>query len=65
MARGPERVVSDQPRCLDCLTTDVAVRVIDLCGFEHWFCVADWQANQDFYDAVSAILDAAIAEASW
>lgn len=45
-----------KPRCYDCLTEDVAVKVIDLCGFEHWFCAEDWTAEQEFHEKVMALL---------
>jgi hypothetical protein len=37
-----------RPRCYDCLTEDVSVKLIDEMGFEHWFCAADWAAEQEF-----------------
>lgn len=51
-----------EPRCLDCLTTDVAVKVIDQFGFEHWFCAADWQGEEDFRAAIDKMFAAAIAQ---
>jgi hypothetical protein len=45
-----------KPRCYDCLTEDVAVKVIDTCGFEHWFCAADWASQQEFHERVMALL---------
>lgn len=36
-----------KPRCYDCLSEDVAVKVIDYEGFEHWFCAEDWAAQQE------------------
>ena len=44
------------PRCYDCLSEDVAVKVIDLCGFEHWFCAEDWAAEQELHEKVMALL---------
>jgi prophage antirepressor-like protein len=44
------------PRCYDCPTEDVAVKVIDTCGFEHWFCAEDWAAEQEFNEKVMAML---------
>lgn len=50
----PER--SMKPCCYDCLSEDVAVKVIDQCGFEHWFCAADWAAEQEFHEKLMAFL---------
>jgi hypothetical protein len=44
------------PRCCDCLSEDVAVKVIDPLGFEHWFCTADWAAQQAFREKVMGLL---------
>ncbi len=44
------------PRCYDCLTGDVAVKVTDELGFGHWFCAADWAAQQDLREKVMAML---------
>ena len=44
------------PKCYDCLTEDVTVKVIDQCGMEHWFCAEDWAANQEFHEKVMAML---------
>jgi hypothetical protein len=44
------------PRCYDCLTEDVAVKVIGPYGFEHWFCAADWAAEQELHEKVMAML---------
>jgi len=48
------------PRCYDCLTEDVAVKVIGPYGFEHWFCAVDWAAEQEFHEKVMAMLDGAV-----
>ena len=45
-----------KPRCYDCLTEDVAVKVIDTCGSEHWFCAADWAAEQELHEKIMAML---------
>ena len=45
-----------KPCCYDCLSEDVAVKVIDTFGFEHWFCAADWAAQQEFHKKVMALL---------
>ena len=37
-----------KPRCYDCLTEDVSVKVIDTMGFEHWFCAEDWAGWVEF-----------------
>ncbi len=39
-----------KPCCYDCLSEDVAVKVIDPLGFEHWFCARDWAAQQALHD---------------
>jgi hypothetical protein len=46
-------------RCYDCLSEDVTVKVIDLSGFEHWFCAEDWAAEQDFAAKVTEMLASA------
>ena len=51
-----------KPRCFDCLTEDVTVKVIDEYGFEHWFCAVDWTAQQEFSERVHAMLADAIAQ---
>jgi hypothetical protein len=47
------------PRCHDCLSEDVAVKVIDPCDFEHWFCAEDWAAWQEFHERVATLLKTA------
>jgi len=37
-----------KPKCLECLSENVAVKVIDELGFEHWFCAEDWAALEAF-----------------
>jgi hypothetical protein len=50
------------PLCYDCLTEDVAVKVTDELGFDHWFCAEDWAAQQEFSERIRAMLaDAAAA----
>lgn len=44
------------PRCYDCLTEDVAVKVTDELGFDHWFCAEDWAAEQEFGEKIRAML---------
>ncbi len=44
------------PCCPDCLTGDVAVKVIDEFGFEYWFCADCWAAEQEFREKASAML---------
>jgi hypothetical protein len=46
----------DEPRCADCLTEDVAVKVTDDFGFEHWFCAEDWAAMQELHEKFMAML---------
>lgn len=48
------------PKCYDCLSEDVVVKVIDPFGFEHWFCAADWDANQRFYEKFTAMVENAV-----
>lgn len=45
------------PRCYDCLSTDVAVKVIDQHGFEHWFCAEDWAAEQALNAKITTMLE--------
>ncbi len=44
------------PRCHDCLTGDVAVKVTGPYGFEHWFCAAGWAKEQKLHEKVMAML---------
>jgi hypothetical protein len=46
----------DEPRCADCLTEDVTVKVTDDFGFEHWFCAKDWAAQQELHEKYMAML---------
>ena len=50
-----------KPRCYDCLSEDVTVKVIDLLGFEHWFCAADWAAEQELHEKITKLLANAVA----
>jgi hypothetical protein len=45
-----------RPRCYDCLTEDVSVKLIDEMGFEHWFCAEDWAGWQEVNDKVLALM---------
>jgi hypothetical protein len=45
-----------KPCCYDCLSEDITVKVIDLCGFEHWFCAEDWAAEQALHDRIMTML---------
>lgn len=49
-----------QPRCFDCLSEDVAVKVIDLCGFEHWLCAEDWAAQRELSGKIMKLLGDAV-----
>jgi len=49
-----------KPRCYDCLSEDVAVKVIDLHGFAHWFCAKDWAAEQELHEKVMQLLADAV-----
>lgn len=49
-----------KPCCYDCLSEDVAVKVITPQGFESWFCAADWAAEQEFHEKVMALLEDAV-----
>lgn len=51
-----------KPCCYDCLSEDVAVKVIDQLGFEHWFCAEDWAAQQEFHERIMTMLDTACRE---
>jgi hypothetical protein len=48
----------DEPRCADCLTEDVTVKVTDDFGFEHWFCAEDWAAQQELHEKIMAMFEA-------
>ena len=48
------------PCCYDCLTADVTVKVIDQFGFEHWFCAADWAAQQELHAKITGMLEGAV-----
>ncbi len=52
------------PRCYDCTSEDVTVKVIDQHGFELWFCAEDWAAEQQFHEAVMKMLDDAVRDLS-
>ena len=43
------------PRCYDCLSRDVIVKIIDPLGHEHWFCGEDWTARQRLAEAVTGV----------
>ena len=45
------------PCCYDCLSGDVAVKVTDEHGSEHWFCAADWAAEQELHERLMAMLE--------
>jgi hypothetical protein len=45
-----------KPRCHDCLTEDVMVKVTDPMGFEHWFCAEDWAAMQELHEKIMTML---------
>ena len=44
------------PRCYDCLTEDVAVKVTGPYGFDDWFCAEDWAAQQELSEKIRAML---------
>jgi hypothetical protein len=48
------------PCCYVCLTWDVAVKVTDELGFDHWFCAADWAAQQELSEKIRAMLSDAV-----
>jgi hypothetical protein len=48
------------PCCYVCLTGDVAVKVTDELGFDHWFCAADWAAQQELSEKIRAMLSDAV-----
>lgn len=45
-----------KPRCYECLSYDVAVKIIDLAGCEHWLCAEDWAAAQELSAKVQEML---------
>lgn len=47
-------------RCYDCETTDVAVKLTDQWGCEHFFCAADWRAHEEFRAAPDAFFEDAL-----
>lgn len=49
------------PLCYDCLTKDVAVKVTDTFGFEHWFCAEDWASEQELHERIMKMLEDAAA----
>jgi hypothetical protein len=49
-------VTAAAPCCYVCLTGDVAVKVTDQFGFEHWFCAEDWAAEQELSEKIMAML---------
>ena len=48
---------TEMPRCYDCLTEDVSVKVIDGQGSEHWFCAKDWAAEQELHERIMNLLE--------
>ena len=44
------------PACFDCLSEDVAVKLIDQHRFEHYFCARDWAANVEFHENLLSML---------
>ncbi len=48
------------PCCYVCLTGDVAVKVTDELGFDHWFCAEDWAAQQELSEKIRAMLEGAV-----
>jgi len=50
-----------KPRCFDCLTEDVAVKVIDQCGFEHYFCAECDAGWREFRARLTTLLGDAVA----
>lgn len=46
------------PRCYECLSHDVAVKLIGPYGWEHWFCSGCWADLQEFRARLWAVLDA-------
>jgi hypothetical protein len=49
---------TEVPRCLQCLSYDVAVKVIDLCSFEHYLCAECDEAFQRLRDWLYAVAPA-------
>lgn len=44
-------------KCFECLSEDVAVKVIDEFGFENRLCAEDWAARQRFQEAFTEMMD--------
>jgi hypothetical protein len=44
------------PKCYECLSENVAVKIIDLAGCEHWLCAEDWAAANALHDKIHAML---------
>ena len=53
-------VTMPAPLCHDCLSEDVAVKLTDTCGFDYWFCAADWAAQQELGEKIRAMLSDAV-----
>ena len=49
-----------RPLCSDCLSEDVAVKVIGPYGAENWFCARDWADWQEFSEKFSKMLGDAV-----
>ena len=49
------------PLCYDCLSEDVTVKVTGQFGFDHWFCAADWAAEEACSEWVANLLAEAVA----
>ena len=47
------------PRCYDCLTENVTVKLTDEHGPDRWFCAEDWDYWQSFAEKVDEMLAAA------
>lgn len=45
-----------KPVCFDCQSEDVAVKVIDQYGFEHWFCAECDAGWREFRERLTAML---------
>lgn len=47
-------------KCFGCLTEDVSVKVIDLCGIAVWFCAGCWAAEQKLHEGLMNFLNDAV-----
>ena len=51
-----------EPCCFDCLSKDVAVKLIDQYGFEHWFCAECDAGWREFRERLMSMLSDAVTQ---